>query len=85
MYPLFCILSILYSGKFYGSAFVEFNTVDAAKGAMGFTGKKVLGRPMKVHIYISLFLSSNHFVYKMMYHLYLHILPIIMNELFIYC
>jgi RNA recognition motif-containing protein len=36
------------TGKFYGSAFVEFETQEAAKGALGFNGKKILGREMKV-------------------------------------
>lgn len=37
------------SGKFYGTAFVEFVASDAALAATKLNGKKVMGRPMKVN------------------------------------
>lgn len=36
------------TGKFYGTAFVEFCVAEAARKALGLDGQKLLGRPIKV-------------------------------------
>lgn len=36
------------TGRFYGTAFIEFESPDAARKAVMFNGQKLLGRPMKV-------------------------------------
>ena len=36
------------TGKFYGSAFLDFATPDAARAALALNGSDVLGRPLKV-------------------------------------
>lgn len=36
------------TGKFYGSSFVAFTSADAAQKALGMSGQKVMGRPLKV-------------------------------------
>ena len=38
------------TGKFYGTAFVEFATPDAARRAVALNGQKFLGRPLKVEL-----------------------------------
>jgi hypothetical protein len=36
------------TGQFYGTAFVQFETAEAARRALALNGQKLLGRPMKV-------------------------------------
>lgn len=38
------------TGKFYGTAFANFETADGARRAVSMNGQKLLGRPMKVEI-----------------------------------